>query len=137
MAIEALRVGEAREPGKHVLALTHRQRGKLFGLGSFTSAAVTAAPHLPSTGTSSSAKNARNSLSTVASKWYRVATTSPDPLPVVPTAARGARWFAGELARLPFDSSIEQPEALRDALAARARRLLDCAARRVVARLSA
>jgi len=37
-------------------------------------------------------------------------------------------WFAGELARLPFDFSIEQPEALRDALAARARRLLDCAA---------
>lgn len=37
-------------------------------------------------------------------------------------------WFAGELARLPFDFSIEHPEALRDALAARARRLLDCAA---------
>ena len=37
-------------------------------------------------------------------------------------------WFAGELARLPFDFSIEQPDLLRDALAARARRLLDCAA---------
>ena len=37
-------------------------------------------------------------------------------------------WFAGELARLPFDFSIEQPDVLRDALAARARRLLHCAA---------